>query len=456
MQIQQALMSLGSQSRQHKLEHQLQANSQSNLANLNSILLSEQAQQRWRAEQQASLTGASQVNSGAQQSTQAFEHFTAEVMAGFSRESVQVRADASALREDQGGGPGQLSVYEYAYYHEQESFSFAASGNISTADGREISFDFQLSMSRSFTFESVSARQERVRLQDPLMISLGNVPPSLGAMRFSFDLDGDGSKEQLAVPGAGMGLLVLDRNEDGQINDGSELFGVKSGNGFADLQALDEDGNGWLDENDPLFAKLQIWQPDGEGQGSLQSLKDAGVGAIYLGSVATPFSFRGEDGLLGKLQRAGVYLREDGSSGGLYQIDLAIAQHRQDKARGGKGLGPDLDKLLERLDALRERFEQEREQAGGVSAPSQESKEEQEDPLAQLTAELKRLRESLQEQQKLEQEQQAKRLQQRPATAADHYQKQQLQARSQSIYLNMQLNISAGVRMSSTGLDTEA
>ena len=41
---------------------------------------------------------------------------------------------------------------------------------------------------------------------------------------------------------------ALDINEDGKINDGKELFGTASGNGFGDLAAYDQDNNGWIDE----------------------------------------------------------------------------------------------------------------------------------------------------------------------------------------------------------------
>ncbi len=40
-----------------------------------------------------------------------------------------------------------------------------------------------------------------------------------------------------------------------KINDGSELFGTSSGDGFKDLATYDEDENGWIDENDSIFSK---------------------------------------------------------------------------------------------------------------------------------------------------------------------------------------------------------
>ena len=58
---------------------------------------------------------------------------------------------------------------------------------------------------------------------------------------FYFDLDADGKEEEISVLN-GSGYLALDKNGDGTINDGSELFGTRNGDGFADLAQYDEDG----------------------------------------------------------------------------------------------------------------------------------------------------------------------------------------------------------------------
>lgn len=94
----------------------------------------------------------------------------------------------------------------------------------------------------------------------------------------------DGKAESLYGLGTSSGYLAIDNNADGRINDGSELFGTRSGNGFADLAKLDSDGNHWLDEADTGFNSLRIWQRDAAGQDTLSSLRDKGIGALYLGS----------------------------------------------------------------------------------------------------------------------------------------------------------------------------
>ena len=67
---------------------------------------------------------------------------------------------------------------------------------------------------------------------------------------FSFDLDSDGVKEDIPMIRPGSGFLALDLNKDGIINNGNELFGPHTGDGFVELSSYDKDTNNWIDEND--------------------------------------------------------------------------------------------------------------------------------------------------------------------------------------------------------------
>jgi hypothetical protein len=58
---------------------------------------------------------------------------------------------------------------------------------------------------------------------------------------------------------------MRDRNGDGAIDHGRELSGATTGDGFAELAAYDEDGNGWIDENDSIYQHLRIWSKDAQG-----------------------------------------------------------------------------------------------------------------------------------------------------------------------------------------------
>ena len=209
--------------------------------------------------------------------------------------------------------------------HEQESTNFSASGTVRTADGRALDFTLELGMCRDFSSTRTVRQSGSLELRDPLAINFDGCAAELSGQRFAFDLDVDGISELIPGLAAGSAWLAFDRNADGRINDGSELFGTKSGNGFADLARFDLDGNRWIDENDDVFARLCIWAPDGDGRDGLSTLAQRGVGALYLDSVDTPFSLTDtENRLLAQVRASGVYLREDGGVGTLQQVDLAV------------------------------------------------------------------------------------------------------------------------------------
>jgi hypothetical protein len=112
----------------------------------------------------------------------------------------------------------------------------------------------------------------------------------------------------ISAPGAGSGFPVLDRNGDGIANDGSELFGPSTGEGFAELDAFDTDRNHWIDENDPVYDRLRIWSRDGSGNDAYHTLQDQEIGAIYLAALKAPFDYRDESNRLqGTVRANGFY-----------------------------------------------------------------------------------------------------------------------------------------------------
>ena len=239
-----------------------------------------------------------------------------------SREQPAANGTPSPQNDRLGWG----MIYEnHQSHYEAERTSFSAGGLIRTADGREIAFTAELTMSREFYSESQTTLRAGDALKDPLVINFNGNAARLTDTRFAFDLDLDGNQDQIAFLREGSGFLALDRNGDGMINDGSELFGARSGDGFAELAEFDEDANQWIDEQDPIYERLRIWSRDAEGKDQLLALGMAGVGAIYLGRVETPFELNNAaNEQQGAVRSTGIYLREDGTPGTVQQIDLVI------------------------------------------------------------------------------------------------------------------------------------
>lgn len=236
----------------------------------------------------------------------------------YTDEAMQADSETSSYLVTQ-------NMYQEYSYEESEFTSFTASGLVKTEDGREININMNVSMTRSFSAkfsELISTRTTRVT--DPLVINLKDFPANLSDVTFLFDLDADGVKEEIHNLGNGSGFLALDKNGDGIINDGTELFGPNSGNGFSDLAKYDEDGNGWIDENDAIFEALKIWTKDLDGNDILYTLKDQNIGAIYLGSAETNFSLNSilTNETKGYIRETGLFLYEDGNAGTIQHIDL--------------------------------------------------------------------------------------------------------------------------------------
>ncbi|MCM1106363.1 MAG: hypothetical protein NC355_05405 [Blautia sp.] len=218
------------------------------------------------------------------------------------------------------------SYYSCFYYSEQETTCFDAKGTAVTADGREIPFNISLEMSRSFTMAAEQAIDfGQPRLCDPLVINLSGGAAGVTDQKFYFDIDADGVEDEISSLSQGSGYLALDKNGDGVINDGSELFGTASGNGFSDLAAYDRDKNGWIDEADEIFSLLKIWTKDENGNDKLLTLAEAGVGAIYLGYEDTDYSLNSLESneTNAVIRKTGIFLYENGDSGTVQQLDLA-------------------------------------------------------------------------------------------------------------------------------------
>lgn len=168
---------------------------------------------------------------------------------------------------------------------------------------------------------------------DPLILDLtGNgfkiTPLSSGVM---FDAEGDGIKTNTAWANPEDGILVWDRNKNGLIDSGKELFGdatlllngQTAEHGFAALKELDMGNKDKvLDAKDSLYSSLSIWRDlnlDGISQSNeLSTLAENGIVSIQLNSKAT--SLRYGDALL---TQTSTFTRADGTTGQIGNFILA-------------------------------------------------------------------------------------------------------------------------------------
>jgi hypothetical protein len=237
---------------------------------------------------------------------------------GLRRVGSTVVAPGRGVAASVGAPAGTVELHRRIEVHsEMEQTKFQAQGVVETADGRRIRFSVGLNMERNFS--SVSATEGTANTTDPLVVNFGGGPARIASAKIAFDLNSDGKPEAVSFVASGSGFLALDRNGDGKVNDGGELFGPATGNGFAELAAFDVDGNGWIDESDPVFAKLRVWTLDG-----VSTLTENGIGAIAAASLETPFALKDSSNVLQANVRAtGIYLAESGAAGTIQQVDLA-------------------------------------------------------------------------------------------------------------------------------------
>ena len=220
-----------------------------------------------------------------------------------------------------------VDIFEFEHFmYESEKVSYQAQAHVKTADGKTINVDISMYMSREFaSYTNISLQLERP-ICDPLVINYGGTAASLTGEKFEFDLTMDGVMEKISMLGEGSGFLAVDWNGDGKINDGGELFGPRTGDGFSELRAYDQDKNGWIDEADDIFSKLVIWTRDKNGNDVIFTLKELGIGAIFLGNIDTQYSLKDDaNNTAGLMRSTSFFLKEDGSGAGtVSHIDLMI------------------------------------------------------------------------------------------------------------------------------------
>ncbi len=255
--------------------------------------------------------------------------------------------------------PGQQTIFSLTSHttsYHYEKVSVHSAGSVQLADGRDISFSLDFSMEReSMVRESVAWRAAGGVLMDPLVFSFDCDLRMLSNKSFHFDLNCDGQSDESFSLQPGSGFLALDLDNDGLIMNGSELFGPTTGHGFQELAMHDSDGNGWIDENDPVFSKLRIWKPGSPDNTDLIGLTEAGIGAISLTHDQTSFQLRDRNNMLmGEVAASGFFLTEDGEVRPLQEIKLALKEGINQNAETVGKEATEAQSFLRRMTAIRQ------------------------------------------------------------------------------------------------------
>ena len=177
--------------------------------------------------------------------------------------------------------------------------------------------------------ESLFGVAEETR--SPLVIDLdgdGEIETTSARAGVYFDHDGNGFRENSGWVGQDDGLLVRDINGNGQIDDGSELFGnhtllsngEKAANGFEALKDLDSNGDGVFNASDEAWNQIMIWQDRNSNgkvdSGELLTLESAGIAGIDLDYTHQEVV----DANGNAHKQSGTVIKNDGTTGSIADV----------------------------------------------------------------------------------------------------------------------------------------
>ena len=210
----------------------------------------------------------------------------------------------------------------------EADMQLAFDGSVKLEDGTEVEVSAQVQVHIEAEQHIQIQQQQQQARTDPLALDVngdGTVSVSNASNGIAFDINGDGQKEQTAFVNGSDVFLALDKNGNGKIDDGTELFGDQNGakNGFLELARYDDDKNGVIDAHDSVFNKLQGVRMNAAGSLESVSLDALGVKSISLQSESASQELNG--GSL--ISDAGSYMT---ASGKQRAFDVLLSYQRLD------------------------------------------------------------------------------------------------------------------------------
>ena len=178
-----------------------------------------------------------------------------------------------------------------------------------------------------------------IQIYDPLILDLngnGKIDLTSTSNGVHFDHNGDGVSHKSSWVSKEDGILVYDRNGNGNIDDGGELFGNftqikdKESNqrlakdGYEALKEFDSNNDGLIDKNDDKFKDLKIWQDANSNgisdEGELKSLDELGIASLSLNHNEVNEDLGGGN----TLSLKGSYTKKDGTAHSMGDLNFNV------------------------------------------------------------------------------------------------------------------------------------
>ncbi|HEY9070968.1 MAG TPA: hypothetical protein VIV61_11990 [Candidatus Ozemobacteraceae bacterium] len=198
---------------------------------------------------------------------------------------------------------------------------------VARVEQRQVEVKVQITrVDQRFEVQGIDMRQA-----DPLVLDLEGDGLDLAKAGEAavFDVNADGTLDRTGWVRGDDALLVYDRNGNGRIDDGSELFGDQNGaaHGFAELANYDENRDNRIDRNDSVFKALQLYRDlNGNGKiddGELSKLSDHGIVSLNLRFMRERAMINGNTLLM-----KGSFQRADGTTGRMDDVLFGFRDNR--------------------------------------------------------------------------------------------------------------------------------
>jgi len=212
----------------------------------------------------------------------------------------------------------RVTVEEWQAHQQELNYNMQGEFNI---NGKNVLLDYSFHLA-SNKIQYNSYETDVAALKDPLLVQFGQQGLGDISGQVDFDINQDNKTDKLPTFSGDIGYLVYDKNSNNRADNGSELFGPTTGNGFSELAQLDDNNNGFLDKEDSAYQQLYLWQPE---KNTWLSLAEAEIEAISTVAIATPYTFYNEnDEVQAQLRYSSFAISESGRGFGVHHVDVKV------------------------------------------------------------------------------------------------------------------------------------